>query len=115
MKTIRTFRRLAIPCALFIALSAVLALAVSPLARADHDDHHERAEARALLQRGDILPLSRILAVVQQKVPGDVIEVELEHGQHGWEYEVKVLTAKGEVRKVHLNAGDGTIRKVKDD
>lgn len=112
MKTIRAFRRLAIPCTLFVALFAVLALAVSPLALADHDD---RAEASALLQQGKILPLSRILAVVQQQVPGDVVEVELDHDKRGWDYKVKVLTASGHVRKMRLNASDGTILKIKDD
>ena len=60
--------------------------------------------------------LSRILAIVQQRVPGDVVEVELEHGKHhGWEYEVKVLTAQGRVREVKLNARSGEVRKVEDD
>jgi uncharacterized membrane protein YkoI len=108
MKNIRSFRRLAIPFSLAVALAFV----VVPVALAGHDDH---VEARTLLQRGEILPLSRILPIVQQQVPGDVIEVELGHGKHGWEYEVKVLTASGLVREVKLNAGNGTIRKVKDD
>ena len=53
---------------------------------------------------------------MQQRVPGDVVEVELEHGKHhGWEYEVKVLTAQGRVREVKLNARTGEVRKVEDD
>jgi uncharacterized membrane protein YkoI len=45
-----------------------------------------------------------------------VVEVELEHGKHhGWEYEVKVLTAQGRVREVKLNARSGEVRKVEDD
>jgi uncharacterized membrane protein YkoI len=114
MNTHRLIRRIAIPFSLAAALLAVGALALSPRALAgDHDDH---VEARALLQRGEILPLSRILAIVQQQVPGDVVEVELEHGKHhGWEYEVKVLTAQGRVREVKLNARSGEVRKVEDD
>ena len=107
-------RRIAIPFSLAAVLLAVSALGLSPRALAgSHDDH---VEARALLQRGEILPLSRILAIVQQRVPGDVVEVELEHGKHhGWEYEVKVLTAQGRVREVKLNARSGEVRKVEDD
>lgn len=107
-------RRIAIPCSLAAVLLAAFALGLSPHAQAgSHDDH---VEARALLQRGEILPLSRILAIVQQRVPGDVVEVELEHGKHhGWEYEVKVLTAQGRVREVKLNARTGEVRKVEDD
>ncbi|MHB1059763.1 MAG: PepSY domain-containing protein [Rhodanobacter sp.] len=115
MKNIRSFRRLALPFSLAIALLAVSALAVSPRAMADHHDHDDHVEARALLQRGEILPLSRILQIVQQQVPGDVVEVELDNGKHGWEYEVKVLTAAGRVRKVKLNAGNGMVRKIEDD
>lgn len=116
MKNIRSYRRFALPFSLVVVLLAVSALVVSPRALADHHDHDDHIEARALLQRGEILPLSRILAIVQQQVPGDVIEVELDHGKHhGWEYEVKVLTAQGRVREVKLNARDGTIRKVEDD
>lgn len=115
MKSTRSLRRLAIPCSLAMALLLLSALAVSPVALADHHDHDDHVEARALLQRGEILPLSRILQIVQQREPGDVIEVELDNGKYGWEYEVKVLTASGRVRKVKLNAGSGVIRKVKDD
>lgn len=113
MNTHRLIRRIVIPCSLAVALGAA-ALGLSPRALAgDHDDH---VEARVLLQRGEILPLSRILVLVQQRVPGDVVEVELEHGKHhGWEYEVKVLTAQGRVREVKLNARTGEVRKVEDD
>ncbi|GAA0254013.1 PepSY domain-containing protein [Rhodanobacter caeni] len=107
-------RRIAIPFSLAALLLAAFALGLSPRVQAgSHDDH---VEARALLQRGEILPLSRILPIVQQQVPGDVIEVELDHGKHhGWEYEVKVLTAQGRVREVKLNARTGEVRKVEDD
>ena len=53
---------------------------------------------------------------MQQNVPGDVIEVELDHDDdHGWEYEVKVLTANGRVREVKLDARSGMVRKIEDD
>ena len=109
-------RRIAIPFSLAAVLLAAFALGLSPRALAGSHHHDDHVEARALLQRGEILPLSRILAIVQQRVPGDVVEVELEHGKHhGWEYEVKVLTAQGRVREVKLNARTGEVRKVEDD
>lgn len=95
-----------------LALSVASAMLPVAVVKADDDDH---LEARALLQRGEILPLARILETVHERVPGDVIEVELERDDGIWEYEVKVLTAAGRVRKVELDARDGTVRKIKDD
>jgi uncharacterized membrane protein YkoI len=116
METRRMFR-IAAPFTLAAALAvAAVVMTVAPPAIAGHHDRDDHVEARALLQRGEILPLSRILQIVQQQVPGDVIEVELDHSDlHGWEYEVKVLTAEGRVREVKLNAGSGVVRKIEDD
>lgn len=101
------------PLSLLATLITVVALAAAPPpALAGHDDH---VEARNLLQRGEILPLNQILQTVHRQVPGDVIGVELDHDERGWEYEVKVLTADGRVREVKLDAGSGAVRKVKDD
>ncbi|WP_202843972.1 PepSY domain-containing protein [Luteimonas saliphila] len=100
-----------------VAIPLVLAAAVAslslPQAHAGDDD---QIEARALLQRGEILPLGRILQIVQARVPGDIIEVELDRSdKHGWEYEVKVLAASGRVLEVDVNARTGEVRKIEDD
>ncbi len=108
MKTIPRLRTIAAP----LALATVLSLFPVSAALADKDDH---VEARALLQRGEILPLAQILEVAQRRVPGDVIEVELEREDRGWEYKVKVLTPTGLVRKITLNARNGAVVKIKDD
>lgn len=93
-------------------LAALLAAVPVQHALAGKDDH---IEARELLQRGEIVPLARILDVVQQRVPGDVIEVELEREDGRWEYKVKVLTPTGRVRKLYLDARNGAVLKIKDD
>jgi len=77
------------------------------------DDDH--VAAREALQRGEILPLARILAIVARHVPGDVIDVELERKDGRWRYEVKVLTSTGRVREVKLNARDGSVLEIEDD
>lgn len=90
----------------------VAGLAISPV----HASKDDQVEARELLQRGEILPLGRILQIVQERVPGDIIEVELERSdKHGWEYEVKVLANNGRVLEVDINARTGAIRKIEDD
>lgn len=108
MKTIARLRSSAVP----LALVATFSLFPLSAALADKDDH---VEARVLLQRGEILPLAKILESVRRRVPGDVIEVELEREDSRWEYDVKVLTPTGLVRKITLNARDGTVLKIKDD
>ncbi|MET0808836.1 MAG: PepSY domain-containing protein, partial [Pseudoxanthomonas sp.] len=95
-----------------LALAATATLFPASLALAGKDDH---VEARRLLQKGEILPLTQILEVAQARVTGDVIEVELEQEDQGWEYKVKVLTPTGLVRKITLNARNGVVIKIKDD
>lgn len=108
MKTSPRLRLIALP----LALIAVASLFPVSSALAGKEDH---VEARQLLQRGEILPLAQILATAQRRVPGDVIEVELEREDSGWEYKVKVLTPTGLVRKITLNARNGAVIKIKDD
>lgn len=95
---------------LFAVLTLLAGAAPAPaLAGDDHD------EARALLSRGEILPLGRILQIAQARVPGDVIEVELERDDGVWRYEVKVLTSTGRVREVKLDARNGAVLEIEDD
>lgn len=109
MKTLLHSRNALVLMAL-VATTALFPAAIALAAK--HDDH---VAARELLRRGEILPLDQILEVAQRRVPGDVIEVELEHEDEGWEYDVKVLTPTGHVRKITLNARNGAVIKIKDD
>ena len=88
-----------------LAAAALLATAGAAAAR-DKSDHEA---ARAALARGEILPLTRILAVVARHSPGDILEVELElHGTR-FVYEVKVLTPAGKVTKAKVDAKTGAL------
>jgi uncharacterized membrane protein YkoI len=84
---------------------------------ADDDAKHAREHdaIRAALQRGEVLPLQRILAIAQEKVAGDVIEVELESKRAALVYEIKVLTQSGRVREVKIDARSGAVLSVEDD
>ncbi|WP_428152379.1 PepSY domain-containing protein [Brevundimonas sp.] len=99
-----------------IALGLVLfagSAATPVLANPGDDGDHEAA--LAALQRGEILPLGRILSIVATRVTGDVIDVELERHHGVWRYEVKVLTSTGRVREVKLRAQDGVVLEIEDD
>jgi uncharacterized membrane protein YkoI len=107
MKMIKTF------------LGGVVCIAIAlgmTVSRADDDKKQREHDAiREALQRGEALPLVRILALAQQAVPGDVIEVELERKHAALVYEIKVLTQTGRVREIKIDARTGSILKIEDD
>lgn len=87
------------------ALAAVLTLAAAP-ALADTRDHDL---ARQAMQAGEILPLRDILDIVEAQYPGQVVEVEFEHDDGEFVYEIKVLQAQGMLIKLELDARTGTV------
>ena len=95
----------------FLPIAACLLLTVAP-AGADDVDHDQ---ALRLLQEGSILPLAEITTKVQAKVPGKVLEVELETEDGGYVYEFKILRKNGRVQEVEADASTGKILKIEDD
>jgi uncharacterized membrane protein YkoI len=59
--------------------------------------------------------LSEILAIVRRVEPGEVIEVELEQDHGRLAYEIEVLTPRGRVRKVTLDARTGAVLETEDE
>lgn len=72
----------------------------------DQDRACERGQDCALgaFKDGEIQPLSAVLAVVREKMPGEVIKIELEREDGAWVYEIKILTPSGRRRKLEINA-----------
>ncbi len=91
---------------LAVLLAACL-LAAGGVAAAGEDQDHEAA--RKAMARGEILPLTRILAVVAQASPGDVLKVELDRHGSRFVYEVKVLTRAGKVTEVQVDGKTGAL------
>jgi uncharacterized membrane protein YkoI len=93
-------------CALALCLGAVPAHADS-----------EQDRARAALQAGQVLPLATVLARLEREQAGQVLEVELEHEDGRWIYEVKLLQAGGRLMKLELDAATGAVlkRRVRDE
>jgi uncharacterized membrane protein YkoI len=84
----------------FLALSL-------PSARADRRRDHERA--RAALAAGEIRPLAALLAEVERRYLGTVIETELERDDGRWVYEVKILPPSGRVFELKFDAATGAL------
>lgn len=83
----------------------VLLLPVTLPAAAQERRDHERA--RAALEAGQIRPLSELLAVVERRYRGRVIEADLERDDGQWLYEFKILPSNGRVFTVEIDAATG--------
>lgn len=64
-----------------------------------------------------LLPLARILDIAQRRVPGQVIEVDLDDDDDDDppEYELEILTADGRKIEMKIDARTGTILEVEED
>lgn len=82
-----------------------------PAARADDRRDHERA--RAALAAGEIQPLAALLAEVERRYVGVVIETELERDDGRWVYEFKLLPPSGRVYEIKLDAATGEVIRIR--
>jgi uncharacterized membrane protein YkoI len=96
-----------------LGLALLLPLADGAAARSrDRDDDQETA--RQALKQGEVLPIARILELVAQHLPGDIIEVQLDQNRGRLEYEIRVLTPSGRVRELVLDARTGAFVRFED-
>ncbi|WP_026988628.1 PepSY domain-containing protein [Fodinicurvata fenggangensis] len=91
-----------------------LLLLLASSALADGDDHERAREA---LERGDVLPLTRILEIAEKDTGGRVIEVDLEHDDGRYLYELELITPDGRLLELELDGATGRIleREFEDD
>jgi uncharacterized membrane protein YkoI len=101
---------------LAIGFAVIIALAAGSDGWAGARDryHGDNDLARSALQRGEVLPITRILPLVAQYLPGDVVEVRLETKRGRLQYEVKVLTPSGHIRELVLDARTGEYVAIED-
>ncbi|HYM18437.1 MAG TPA: PepSY domain-containing protein [Micropepsaceae bacterium] len=93
---------------LAIGLAIALSAAVVGSAGAREHHRHDHEFARGALQRGEVLPINRLLSITAQYLPGDVVEVRLEPRRDGeLRYEIRVLTPSGKIRELLLDARTG--------
>jgi len=101
------------PIRVLLLLAAVLIAA--PLGDLAHADDIGPEVAKRLLKEGRIKPLTEILAAVNAKVPGELLEVELEIEDGIYVYEFKLLRPDGRVQEVEADASTAKILKIEDD
>ena len=83
-----------------LILLAALTVGVS---RATADENKE-----SMPMSIEVVPLRNLLAVIHEKHPGRVLDVELEQEEYGdrviWVYEVKMFTRRGKVYELEYDA-----------
>lgn len=90
-----------------LVLLAPLLAATPAVARRDHE------RAREALESGEIRPLSALLAEIEARYDGRVIETELERDDGRWIYEFKLLPPSGRIFEVEVDAATGAVIKTK--
>ncbi|MCO5162194.1 MAG: PepSY domain-containing protein [Mesorhizobium sp.] len=94
---------------LLAACFAVLIASVSPALADKGGDADRRAVERAR-ERGEILPLARIIELLRaQGLTGDVLEVELENDDAGVVYEIYLLGPGGRRLEIKVDPATGRI------
>jgi uncharacterized membrane protein YkoI len=119
-KTLTTIQTLA-AIALSLGLLGAPGLAC---ADGDHDkdanghsgrDEDNFDQIRNSVRDGRLLPLATIKAEVEDRWPGEIVDISVgrEHGRIS--YAFRVLNAKGRLVEIEINAADGTLLEVENE
>lgn len=98
-----------------IVVGVLTALTLAPVPLPLHaDDHHARHgddHNRALeaLQRGEVIPLEKVLATLRATNDGSVVSTKLEREDGKWVYELKLIGRDGRLRKIYIDAKTGVV------
>ena len=71
------------------------------------EEDHETA--RRAVERGELLPLSQILAAAEKRYPGRVVEVDLDREDGRYFYEIEVLLQDGRVIELTYDGRTGEL------
>ncbi|MGO4836277.1 PepSY domain-containing protein [Rhizobiaceae sp. 2RAB30] len=95
-----------------VLIALLAAVMTATFARADDDDHEH---ARRALERGDVLPLARILDIVGGRLGGQLVDVEFDEKDGRYIYELKVMSPGGKLSEIEVDAATAEILKREDD
>lgn len=94
----------------------LVALMIAAGAEAGDRGHatRDQDEIRRAVERGEIRPLTDLLAIVRSKLPGEITGVEIERQNGQWVYEFHVVDGKGRLVDVHVDARTGDIGEIRE-
>ena len=73
----------------------------------DNDEDHDRA--RRASAGGQILTMTELLGRIHTQVTGRILDMELEHEDGAWIYEIKVLDPEGRLYELVVDAKSGRV------
>lgn len=94
-----------------LVVLALIGIALPARAEARGERDHERA--RRALESGEIRPLAELLAGIEARYDGRVIETELERNDGRWIYEFKLLPPTGRLFELKVDAATGEVLRTK--
>ena len=101
-----------------LRLALILAAVVTGRTAAPGEEIRDLRRDHDLARQGQMqqtmVPLRAIIAGVHQTIPGDIAGIELERRGGNWLYEIKVISPKGVMIEVHIDARTGAILPDKD-
>lgn len=97
----------------FVWLLAPLVVAGQVLA-GDDREHEEREERKGeavlgAVERGEIMPLAKLLAKVRPEIGGEIVGIEIEMRDGTWVYELRIVDAKSRLQDIDVDAATGRI------
>ncbi len=102
----------------FLVVALCVLMAAAAPAGADREggrggDDQERAlQAR---RSGAVLPIEVILDRALKDYPGEIVEIDFDDEDDGFIYEIKVLTRRGIVLEIDVDAATGRILDLEED
>ena len=87
----------------------------APLPPLQPEDGLDAGFARAAVLRGEILPLDRILGILRDRFPGEIVEIQLELEGGVLTYEFDLVSPDGRLYEVEIDAAGGAILEVEDE
>lgn len=88
-----------------VLLFLVMLASAFDVARADSD--YDAEQLRSWVEQGRILPLEDIIQRNQILLTGKIVDVELEHKQNRFMYEIKVLSPQGQRKEMYFDGATG--------
>jgi uncharacterized membrane protein YkoI len=100
-----TMRRLLILLATIAAFAALPAFAD----KGGHGDDDDRSRVARAREQAEIMPIEKLVALLGEKIGGEIVEIEIEDDHGRLVYEVYYLDASGRRHEVKVDAASGAI------